>query len=91
MVKFDNGLIILQLAGLNQERLNREISEFVKAAYAETERGLGVNQLSVLSKCSIFLARQRLVSAEQAGLICRDESIEGLAFYPNLFVSNPTC
>lgn len=87
-MKFENGLIILQLAGLNQERLNREVSEFVKAAYAETERGLGVNQLSVLSKSSIFLARQRLVSAEQAGLICRDESIEGLAFYPNLFVSS---
>lgn len=87
MVRFDNGLIILQLAGLNQERLNVEVSEFVRAAYAETERGLSVHQLSVLNKCSIFLARQRLVSCEQAGHICRDESIEGLAFYPNLFVS----
>lgn len=77
MVKFENGLIILQLAGLNQEKINGEVNEFVKSVYDQTEKGLSANQLSMLNKCSIFLARQRLINCEKAGFICRDESIEG--------------
>ena len=87
MTKFDNGLIILQLAGLNQEKINAEVNEFVKSTYDETKKGLSVHQLSGLNRCSIFLARQRLINCEKSSLICRDESIEGLTFYPNLFLS----
>lgn len=28
----------------------------------------------------------RLLAAEESGLICRDDSIEGLIFYPNRFL-----
>lgn len=88
MVKYDNGLIILQLAGLNQEKLNKEVGSLVKSIYEQTSQGLGANQLSVTNKCSIFMARQQLINCEKAGLICRDESIQGLSFYPNLFLTN---
>ena len=33
-----------------------------------------------------FLARDRLLVTEQAGKACRDDSVEGLRFYPNLFI-----
>lgn len=88
MIRFDNGLIILQLAGLNQDKINHEVYDSVKSNYEQTKMGLSVHQLSVLNNCSIFLARQRLMNSEKVGLICRDESIQGLAFYPNLFSSS---
>lgn len=34
----------------------------------------------------LFLSRGRLLVTEQAGKACRDDSVEGLRFYPNLFL-----
>ena len=31
----------------------------------------------------------RLLSAEKLGGLCRDESVEGLRFYPNMFLTPP--
>jgi hypothetical protein len=31
------------------------------------------------------VARDMLIDAENKGLVCRDQSIEGLRFFPNLF------
>lgn len=45
-------------------------------------------KLSQLAHVSVLLARERLFTTERLGLACRDESIEGLAFYPNLFFKN---
>jgi ESCRT-II complex subunit VPS36 len=36
----------------------------------------------------VLLAVERLLSAEKAGMACRDDSIMGLVFYPNLFLTN---
>ena len=35
---------------------------------------------------SVILARERLLAAETDGLVCRDDSVEGLRFYPNKFI-----
>lgn len=35
---------------------------------------------------SVLLAKERLQTAEKHGKACRDESIEGLRFYPNQFL-----
>lgn len=43
-------------------------------------------KLSQIANVSVLLARERLYTTERLGLACRDESIEGLAFYPNLFL-----
>lgn len=37
---------------------------------------------------SVLLAKERLLTTEKAGQVCRDESIEGLRFYPNLFLQS---
>lgn len=44
-------------------------------------------KLSQLANVSVLLARERLYTTERLGLACRDESIEGLAFYPNRFLN----
>jgi hypothetical protein len=36
---------------------------------------------------SIALANQQLLYAEQQQLLCRDETLEALRFYPNIFVN----
>lgn len=35
---------------------------------------------------SVLLARERLLVTEKYGGACRDDSIEALRFYPNLFL-----
>lgn len=44
-------------------------------------------KLSQLANVSVLLARERLFATERLGMACRDESIEGLAFYPNMFLN----
>jgi hypothetical protein len=34
------------------------------------------------------LAQERLYFMERNGLICRDDTVRGLVFYPNLFSSS---
>ena len=46
-----------------------------------------VEELAQLLSISLLLAQERLLTAERAGKICRDDSIEGLRFYPNLFLN----
>lgn len=51
------------------------------------ERGsIIAEQLAQELGISVILAKERLLTTEHYGLICRDESIEGLRFYPNLFL-----
>lgn len=38
---------------------------------------------------SVILARERLLVTEKHGKACRDDSIEALRFYPNLFLETP--
>lgn len=47
---------------------------------------LSVEQLAQILNISLLLAQERLLTAERSGKICRDESIEGLKFYPNRFL-----
>lgn len=59
------------------------------------ERYVSPRALTVL--CGMFLDEQvivgflffvpRLLLAEKMGHLCRDDSVEGLRFYPNLFMT----
>lgn len=41
--------------------------------------------LAQLLGIPIVLSMERLLAAESVGLLCRDETIEALRFYPNRF------
>ena len=49
---------------------------------------LTAEELARLSGLAVVLAKERLLAAETVGRLCRDDSIEGLRFYPNLFLSS---
>jgi len=47
---------------------------------------LSAQELATLLDISILLAKERLLLAEKHAKLCRDDSDEGLRFYPNLFL-----
>lgn len=54
----------------------------------EQAQSLSVEKLAQISNISLTLALERLLTTERAGKVCRDESIEGLQFFPNRFLEN---
>ncbi|KPJ01895.1 Vacuolar protein-sorting-associated protein 36 [Papilio xuthus] len=80
--KFPSGACVLQLNSQRDEEVARSTSQL-----REENGTLTPVKLSQLANVSVLLARERLFTTERLGLACRDESIEGLAFYPNLFLT----
>lgn len=51
------------------------------------ERGsITAEELAQSEGISVILARERLIVTEKNGRACRDDAIEALRFYPNLFL-----
>ena len=53
----------------------------------ETLGHVSAEDLSRNIGISVILAKERLLAAEQSGLACRDDTVEGLRFYPNKFLA----
>ncbi|PVD34429.1 hypothetical protein C0Q70_05702 [Pomacea canaliculata] len=78
---FDSGVMVLQAQNQNEE----ELVNTTMALVSERE-SLSAEELSQLVGVSVLLAKERLLLTEKMGGVCRDEHIEGLRFYPNLFL-----
>ncbi|XP_065886367.1 vacuolar protein-sorting-associated protein 36-like [Dysidea avara] len=79
--KFDSGVLVVQSVSHSKEAIVEETSKLV------TEKGsMIVQDLCHTVNVSAVLAKERLLLTEQAGRICRDESIQGLRFFPNKFL-----
>jgi len=75
-----SGFMVLQLESMSDEAFAKEILTVIE------ERGkINAVALSQVMHVSLMLAKQRLLESEANGLLCRDESFEGLAFYLNFF------
>ncbi|KAJ2848291.1 Vacuolar protein-sorting-associated protein 36 [Coemansia brasiliensis] len=57
-------------------------------SYIQSFGPVTANELSALEDCPLTLAEERLWISERAGQICRDESVEGVRFYLNMFSVN---
>ncbi|KAJ2629499.1 Vacuolar protein-sorting-associated protein 36 [Coemansia sp. RSA 1290] len=55
------------------------------ASYIQSFGPVTANELSALEDCPLTLAEERLWISERAGQVCRDESVEGVRFYQNMF------
>ncbi|XP_077519040.1 vacuolar protein sorting 36 [Amblyomma americanum] len=78
---FASGVTVLKLATENDEKTSAETRQMI-----DEHGSLSAEQFSPLVHISVILAKERLICAEQKGLLCRDDSVEGLRFYPNLFL-----
>jgi len=72
---------VLQLESHDDALIAVDTLEKVEAA-----ESLAVEELAKQLGISLLLAKERLLVAERLGKVCRDESVEGLRFYPNLLL-----
>lgn len=77
---FDSGVMVVQLQSHSEEEMIASALDNV------SEKGsLTAEEFAKLLGLSVLLAKERLLLAEKMGNLCRDDSVEGLRFYPNLF------
>ncbi|KAG0243626.1 hypothetical protein BGW41_001837 [Actinomortierella wolfii] len=82
--KFDSGLLAIQtLARHNDDEVAASLLKTVQ----ELPPGMGITaiELARIMQISVALAQDQLLMTEGKGLLCRDESVEGLRFYDNIF------
>ncbi|XP_043283547.1 vacuolar protein-sorting-associated protein 36 [Venturia canescens] len=78
---FDSGVMVLQAKSHDDTAIVEAIAEWLK------ERGSATaEELAQSEGISVLLARERLFVTEKNGRACRDDTIEALRFYPNLFL-----
>ncbi|KAG0212185.1 hypothetical protein BGX28_006731 [Mortierella sp. GBA30] len=82
--KFDSGLLVIQTMARYSDD---EVSSSITKQIQELPPGAGLTAVEVASaiQISVALAHEQLLMTEARGLICRDESVEGLRFFDNLF------
>lgn len=83
--RFPSGAMVLQLESQDDEFIATDTLEKVQIA-----ESLAVEELANQLGISLLLAKERLLVTERLGKVCRDESVEGLRFYPNLLLYRDT-
>ncbi|KAF9187281.1 hypothetical protein BGZ51_001438 [Haplosporangium sp. Z 767] len=82
--KFDSGLLVIQtMARYSDDEVSSTISKRIQSL--PPGAGLTAVELASAIQISVALAQEQLLMTESRGLICRDESVEGLRFFDNLF------
>ncbi|XP_077984316.1 vacuolar protein-sorting-associated protein 36-like [Glandiceps talaboti] len=82
---FASGVKVIELISHAEEQAINDTVELLSSIGS-----LSADELSHNVGISVSLAKGRLLSAEEKGKACRDESVEGIRFYPNLFLTGPT-
>ena len=86
LIRFPSGVIMLRLDSLNEDSLCQSILQLSKSTFLEIEEdGIQASLAAQHLNLSIVLAKEILLTAENRGILCRDDSISGLAFFPNKF------
>ncbi|XP_044735700.1 vacuolar protein-sorting-associated protein 36 [Chrysoperla carnea] len=78
--EFESGVKVIQLQSNNDASIVKATSEALEI------QSLTAEELAQSLGISVLLAKQRLLITEKYGEACRDDSIEGLRFYPNKFL-----
>ncbi|TPX70015.1 hypothetical protein SpCBS45565_g02068 [Spizellomyces sp. 'palustris'] len=81
--QFDSGLLVVQAATHSDEETARRVHAHVKGA----KDGLKAVDLAPLEQVSVVLAVEQLLLTESRGLICRDDTVEGLRFFDNIITN----
>ncbi|XP_035153217.3 vacuolar protein-sorting-associated protein 36 isoform X7 [Callithrix jacchus] len=79
---FDSGVMVIELQSHKEEEMVASALETVSSKGSLTSE-----EFAKLVGMSVLLAKERLLLAEKMGHLCRDDSVEGLRFYPNLFMT----
>lgn len=94
---FKSGVVVIQDDEFDDEIMAKKLSELASSSMKPSNQNDivtksligGITAMDVCRslKISALLANEQLLSAEQMGFLCRDSTIEGVRFFPNLFMS----
>ncbi|ORY23975.1 Vps36-domain-containing protein [Neocallimastix californiae] len=84
--KFQSGLVIIEDSSKSDGEICNSIFNYIKNNNKSNTRGINSLELSKGLKIPIILVNEYLKIAEFSGTICRDETIEGIYYYENIFV-----
>eukprot|EP00039_Didymoeca_costata_P019798 m.338976 g.338976 ORF g.338976 m.338976 type:complete len:390 (+) comp18616_c0_seq1:247-1416(+) len=79
---FASGVKVIQATSQSEEVVANNVLAFVTSSAFSS-----VSQYAEDKGISLALAREQMLVGERLGLICRDETVEGLRFFPNRFCS----
>ncbi|KAI8589289.1 EAP30/Vps36 family-domain-containing protein [Geranomyces variabilis] len=79
--QFASGLLVVQAGNHSDD----ETIARVVTRVAASANGLAATDLARLENISVVLATEQLLLAESNGGICRDDTIQGLCFFDNIF------
>jgi len=80
--KFDeSGVMVLQLKTLDEESVIKDTEDRLQESGS-----LSASELAQAVGTSVLLAQERLRLTEDRGKACRDDSVQGLRFFPNYFL-----
>ncbi|CAM9734136.1 unnamed protein product [Ectocarpus sp. 4 AP-2014] len=88
--RFASGVLVIQADSHSDQAVSEKLVKAAAAAAAAAVGGgwgdgLVATQVARDLRVSVTLAVEHLRTAETAGLLCRDESVEGTRFYANPF------
>ena len=86
--RFDSGVLVIQAASLNDTDIARQLVELCSSGCKVGDSmyvGKLATEFSQALGLSLPLCKEQLAMAEQRGALCRDESVVGVRFFPNLF------
>lgn len=86
---FPTGVQVLQLATMNSTKLIEKIRDVLTeecvGAGEGSYKGMSAGEVARTLGLPLLLAKERLLFCELQGAVLRDESSQGLIFFPNLF------
>ena len=98
---FDSGVLVLVTANNSEEEVRQDMMNHLESAGSFTPEEMSrlmslrchdliitFSIIIIIFILSVILARERLLAAEGAGLLARDDTVEGLRFFPNRFLTS---
>eukprot|EP00274_Cyanoptyche_gloeocystis_P001623 CAMPEP_0196663288 /NCGR_PEP_ID=MMETSP1086-20130531/52215_1 /TAXON_ID=77921 /ORGANISM="Cyanoptyche gloeocystis , Strain SAG4.97" /LENGTH=390 /DNA_ID=CAMNT_0041999037 /DNA_START=30 /DNA_END=1202 /DNA_ORIENTATION=+ len=80
--RFDSGVLVVHSLNRTDEQVAQDMRRLV-----DSKGPLGALDVAMQCSIALALALEQLLTAERLGLLCRDETVEGLRFFPNAFPS----
>ncbi|KAL7496592.1 hypothetical protein ACHAWT_009268 [Skeletonema menzelii] len=89
---FDDEVMAKKLANLASSSMKQKSESLgAGASFTDDVGGITVIDVSRTLKIPALLANEQLQSAEHMGWLCRDITIEGIRYFPNLFQEAASC
>jgi ESCRT-II complex subunit VPS36 len=87
LLVFPSGVKVLMSDSYNEEEVASKLAGFLRDDTHLLESGLQASDVAIRMNVSMVVAKEMLLTAERIGVLCRDEGIHGLFFFPNFIVT----